>query len=102
MFVTHNGLSSTHEAIFSEVPMISYPWFWDQPALAEKCRSLGLAVPLTGSAREPVRAGDLPAALAEISRNRDAYAASLAEASRWERETIAGRDAVLSQIIDLL
>src|SRR5262249_29977295 len=44
VFVTHHGLNSTHEAIFHGVPMISYPFFWDQPALAEKCRSLGLAV----------------------------------------------------------
>ncbi|MGZ6989149.1 MAG: glycosyltransferase, partial [Thermoanaerobaculia bacterium] len=38
VFVTHQGLNSTHEAIFHLVPMISYPFFWDQPALAEKCR----------------------------------------------------------------
>src|SRR5262249_60501760 len=46
MFITHHGLNSTHEAIFHEVPMISYPLFSDQPALARRCQELGLAVPL--------------------------------------------------------
>ena len=38
LFVTHHGLNSTHEAIFNRVPMLSYPFFWDQPGLAAECR----------------------------------------------------------------
>jgi UDP:flavonoid glycosyltransferase YjiC (YdhE family) len=39
VFLTHHGLNSTHEAIFRRVPMLSYPIFSDQPAMAKRCRS---------------------------------------------------------------
>ena len=45
LFVTHHGLNSTHEAIFNRVPMLSYPFFWDQPGLAAKCQAFGIARP---------------------------------------------------------
>lgn len=45
-FVCHHGLNSTHEAIIHEVPMLSVPFFGDQPQLAARCQALGLAVPL--------------------------------------------------------
>jgi UDP:flavonoid glycosyltransferase YjiC (YdhE family) len=101
-FVTHNGLKSTHESIFNAVPMISYPFFWDQPALAERCRQFGLAVPLVGSPRQPVSEEHVRAALSAVSHNREAMSASLDRAREWELEAINGRDAVLSRITDLL
>ena len=33
LFVTHHGLNSTHESIYQRTPMISYPFFADQPQL---------------------------------------------------------------------
>ena len=51
VFVTHHGLNSTHESIFSQVPMISYPFFGDQPSMAATCQDLGVAVPLGGPPR---------------------------------------------------
>ena len=102
VFVTHNGLNSTHEAIFNGVPMISYPFFWDQPALAEKCRQFGLAIPLTDSPRGPVREGNVHAAMAEFFRSRESLRASLAEARDWELQVIENRDAVVRQITDLV
>src|SRR5262249_39279046 len=51
LFVTHQGLNSTHEAIFHRVPMLSHPFFGDQPALARRCQALGLAVPVSDGLR---------------------------------------------------
>jgi UDP:flavonoid glycosyltransferase YjiC (YdhE family) len=101
VFVTHHGLNSTHEAIFAGVPMISYPFFWDQPSLAAKCQDLGLAIALVETARDPLRAGDVTAALAELDRRRPAIVGQLAQARAWERRTLAGREEVLQHIVDL-
>jgi MGT family glycosyltransferase len=102
VFVTHHGLNSTHEAIYSGVPMISYPFFSDQPALAERCRRLGLAIPLTDSPMAPVTTEDVTAALSELSRRRDALRTRLAEARAWELQVVAERDSVLERIAGLL
>lgn len=102
VFVTHHGLNSTHEAIFHGVPMISYPLFWDQPALAEKCRQFGLAIPLTGSPRGRVSGDDVQAAMAEFFRTRDSLRSRLAQARDWELQVIENRDAVVRQIADLV
>ena len=51
VFVTHHGLNSTHEAIYHRTPMLSYPFFGDQPYLANRCRDLGLSVPLVDTWR---------------------------------------------------
>jgi UDP:flavonoid glycosyltransferase YjiC (YdhE family) len=101
VFVTHQGLNSTHEAIFSGVPMISYPFFSDQPALAERCRRLGLAIPLTERPRAPVTKEAFLAALQELSLRRDSLMTRLAEARTWELDVIAGRESVLRRIAAL-
>ena len=46
VFVTHHGLASTHEAVFHRVPMLSMPFFGDQPGLAARCAELGVARPI--------------------------------------------------------
>jgi UDP:flavonoid glycosyltransferase YjiC (YdhE family) len=102
VFVTHHGLNSTHEAIFHLVPMISYPFFWDQPALAEKCRQFGLAIPLVDSPRGPVRDEDVRAALARFFESRDSLSASLADARGWELRVVENRAAVVRQIMELI
>lgn len=101
-FVTHHGINSTHEAIASGVPMISYPIMWDQLALAEKCRQFGLAIPLTESVRGAVTATDLARALEQLERGRPTLDAALARAWSWEQDAIAGRASVLEQITDLM
>ena len=68
--VTHNGLNSTHEAIFCEVPMVSYPFFGDQPSLARRCAELGLAVPMVEEPRGPLDEDAVHSALDELSRDR--------------------------------
>ena len=100
-FITHHGINSTHESIFHEVPMISYPFFGDQPALARRCQELGLAVPLAGAPQAPLTPEALLSALARLAREQDRFTARLAEAKSWELRTIASRGAVLDHILSL-
>jgi UDP:flavonoid glycosyltransferase YjiC (YdhE family) len=101
VFFTHHGLNSTHEAIFHRVPMISYPFFWDQPALAGKCQRFGVAIPLTDTLRGEVRNEDVHAALARLSSNRGSMQAALSAAHEWERAVMLTRASVLQRIVDL-
>jgi UDP:flavonoid glycosyltransferase YjiC (YdhE family) len=101
-FVTHHGLNSTHEAIAACTPMISYPWWWDQPSLAGKCQQFGLAIPLAGSLRGPIGPDDVDVALTELARNREEVHANLARAFEWELQVIADRDSVVRRITALL
>lgn len=100
-FVTHHGLNSTHESIFHEVPMASYPFFGDQPALARRCQDLGLAVPLAGAPLAPLEPERVRGALDRLAQGRVVFAGRLAEARSWELEVIAGRSAVFDRILSL-
>ena len=102
VFLTHHGLSSTHEAVLHRVPMLSYPFFADQPALAARCQELGLAISLTQRAREAVSAAHMHRALGRICKNREALSASLDRARAWEEDVIAQRDQVLQRIRTLI
>ena len=102
MFVTHNGLNSTHEAIFHRVPMISYPFFWDQPDMAEKCRKFGLAVPLAEGVQGKFDNDDVRAALKKLADEKGLMKAALGRAYGWEKAVIANRPRVHQQIVDLL
>jgi len=102
LFVTHHGLNSTHEAIFHRVPMVSYPFFWDQPALAERCRTLGLAVPLRCGPRGEVEVPAVREALERIFSTREAMEAALDRARGWEGAVIRNRPEVHRRIMRLL
>lgn len=101
VFITHHGLNSTHEAIYHGVPMISHPFFWDQPALAAKCQAFGLAIPLTGAPRGAVTEARVHAALAALHERRDPMRAALAAAKNYELQVIAARPDVLDRILAL-
>ena len=101
VFITHHGVNSTHEAIFHRVPMISYPFFWDQPALARRCQEYGLAIPLVDTVRGTVRPEDVTAALIEVANLRDSLLQNLQTACEWEKRAIAGRGEVLQRIASL-
>lgn len=101
VFLTHHGVNSTHEAILRMVPMLSYPFFTDQPSLAERCRSFGIALPLTTTLRGPVGPAEVGAGLAAVAANRSGMAERLAEARSWEIDVMKARPAVLRRIADL-
>ena len=44
LFITHNGMNSTNEAIFAGIPMVCMPCFGDQNFNAERVADLGLGV----------------------------------------------------------
>ena len=102
VFLTHQGLNSTHEAICQEVPMISYPIFWDQPALARRCRELGLVTPLAAARRAPVSVEDIRAALATVAEERERLRDRLREARAWELDVVAERPNVIARVLALL
>jgi UDP:flavonoid glycosyltransferase YjiC (YdhE family) len=81
--------------------MISYPFFWDQPALARRCQRLGLAIPLSGAPRGAFDEGDVRAAVARAIDERESMRAALAQAREWERAVIDNRPAVLARIAAL-
>lgn len=101
LFVTHHGLSSTHEAVYHRVPMLSYPFFGDQPALAATCRTLGLAVPLSATAMAPLTASGVAERIAALSAERPGLDTRLAEARQSELATIADRPAVVDRMLAL-
>jgi len=101
VFVTHHGLNSTHEAIARRVPMLSYPFFSDQPALAERCRQFGLAVPLSPTLRGTVDAAAVRDGLAALADGGERVREDLERARSWERQVMAGRPQVVRQLLDL-
>ena len=101
VYLTHQGLNSTHEAIYQRVPMISYPFFSDQPGLAARCQAFGLAVPLVDALRRHATADDVRAALDRVESDRSRMAECLDAAREWEMETIRARPAVIERVIAL-
>jgi hypothetical protein len=95
VFVTHHGLNSTHEAAWARVPMLSYPFFWDQPALAATCARLGIALPIASAPR------GAPDLLADAWARVDGLRPRLADARAWEERVIAGRADVVRRVLAL-
>ena len=100
-FVTHHGLNSTHEAVWKGVPMISYPFFWDQPLLAHKCAELDTAVPLVSAPLDPLTKQDVHDALDRVASEDETMRAALATAREWEAQVIAERPAVVDRMLAL-
>jgi UDP:flavonoid glycosyltransferase YjiC (YdhE family) len=104
LFITHHGMGSTHEGVACGTPMLSYPFFWDQPALAARSQELGFALPLIegASGREGrLTASHVSRAIEHALGRRDGMLAALERAQQWERQAIAGRPAVAERILSV-
>lgn len=104
IFVSHMGAGSTHEAVALGVPMLSHPFFWDQPEQAKRAAEFGVALPLMlgtlGTDAAPT-VDQLLARIAEVEARHDEFVANLARAREWEVNADAGRPAVARRIIAL-
>ncbi len=101
VFVTHHGLNSTHEAIFNRVPMLSYPFFWDQPGLAARCQAFGIARPLAAAPRGAVSVDDAALALRGILADRQAMGRNLEAARERELAVMDRRNDVIDRLARL-
>lgn len=100
--MTHHGLNSTHEAIWHQVPMVSLPFFHDQPGLARQCQAFGLALPLCEPRIRVPTVEDVRAAIEQAQVQRPAMLERLAEAKVWEQRVIEQRPAVIARMLDLI
>jgi UDP:flavonoid glycosyltransferase YjiC (YdhE family) len=100
--VTHQGLNSTHEAIYHGVPMISCPFFWDQPRLAARCQSFGLALPLIEAPGDVVDGTRLASVVETLRREAETFRANLDRARVWEMAVMSGRPAVVRDMLALM
>lgn len=104
LFLTHHGIGSTHEAVMRGTPMLSYPFFWDQPALAQRAQDFGLAMPLLpgtlgteGKLTPDLVVSAISRALERAPHMREAFVSARA----WEEQTLRDRPAIARQIIAL-
>jgi UDP:flavonoid glycosyltransferase YjiC (YdhE family) len=99
MFLTHHGLNSTHEAIFSGVPMISHPFFGDQPSMATTCQDFGVAVPLGTGVHGGLDHAMVNKALDTCVAEREQLDAALQRARELELEVVRSRPEVVERIL---
>lgn len=104
LFITHHGLNSTHESIASLTPMLSLPFFADQPQLSAKAQAIGVAIglgPTTAAEVGTLTPAQVAEGIAAIRRHCETMALRLLEARSWEARVIAQRPAVAAQILSL-
>ena len=99
IFVTAQGPNSSHEAIYSRVPMLSYPFHGDQPGVAAFCAEHGLAVSLVDEPLAPLTQEAVVAGVAQIAERRAQFGEALERARGWELEVIAARGSVIDRVL---
>ncbi|MEP7207614.1 MAG: glycosyltransferase [Casimicrobiaceae bacterium] len=97
-FVSHCGLNSVHEAIWHRVPILAYPFLWDQPALADICVRAGVAIPIGSKPLAPLAIADVDATLDRLEENTQQLRTALERARVWEEAVIAQRPDVIRAI----
>jgi UDP:flavonoid glycosyltransferase YjiC (YdhE family) len=101
VFITHHGLNSTHESIYSLVPMISHPFLGDQLAMATFCQEQAIAVPLTSKARDVIDTHRVEAALDRCRRDAPALEGALGRVRQADLDVVAHRPEVIERILAL-
>ncbi len=101
LFVTHHGLNSTHEAIVSDVPMVSHPFFADQLPMARRCVELGITVPLVTDATSTIDGPMLEGAFEGWRSGTETLRAALGEARRADYEVLERRGEVIERLLAL-
>jgi len=104
IFVTHHGLSSTHEAIAQKIPMLSWPFVNDQPDLAAMSQHFGLAIAISPdrSCIHVAPDADMFAqALTNALGQYDDMRKNLETARNWELRTIEQRPLGARKVLQL-
>ncbi|HWV02759.1 MAG TPA: glycosyltransferase [Devosia sp.] len=103
IFITHGGASSVHEAIGASVPMLTLPFFSDQPVLSARCKALGIAFPLIkGLGRDDVPdAGAIRLMIEDVQAHRPQMLEALAKARAWEVRALESRPAIARRTLAL-
>jgi UDP-N-acetylglucosamine:LPS N-acetylglucosamine transferase len=102
LFVTHNGLNSTHEAVMLQVPMMSCPFVGDQPDLARLCVDFGISHRIADKAIHANVALTAEYFMDKISTaiaERGVMIENLSRVHKWEIETISRRKLILESIL---
>jgi MGT family glycosyltransferase len=99
IYITHNGLNSTHEAVYLQKPMISFPLFADQHGMARRCEELGLALPLAEGLRPAVSPAMVRTAIEQVLDRGDSLRTRLRIARGWEDRVIAARPDVVRDVL---
>jgi UDP:flavonoid glycosyltransferase YjiC (YdhE family) len=100
--ITHQGLNSTHEAIWHRVPMLSYPFFGDQPSMTDLCRRLAVARPLTESPLQEPAPEQVRDALLDVLGRREEFHVALERVRAWETAVMAERVSAMGRIAALI
>jgi UDP:flavonoid glycosyltransferase YjiC (YdhE family) len=102
LFVTHNGLNSTHEAVMLQVPMMSCPFVGDEPDLARLCVDFGISHRIADRVIHANVALTAEYFLDKISTaiaERGVMIENLSRVHKWEIETISRRKLTLESIL---
>lgn len=99
VFITHQGLNSSHEAIWHGVPMLSCPFFSDQPPLAKRCHALGLALPLCPATEQTIAPGVVRECFSRLQADAERMHDRLSLARQWEIQVMAERDGIVKALL---
>lgn len=105
IFVTHNGLNSTHEAVRKRVPMLSVPFVGDQNSLARQSSNFGLGLTARDTkscSQSYISADSLKLAIDRLVHDYITIQDKFDEAIEWDMNAIQMRPKVISSILEIL